>query len=339
MKAVAYITLRRPHAAREFVGGLLAVLVWTATTVVARANDAPLAEAVAPDRVLVKGPELTLTVADYLQALLGVPPEARSQIERDSTNLREFLRQLYGEQRIAQEAQQLGLLNKPEVQAVLAAARRQVLVNVVIDQFKAGLKLPDFTELAREYYLTHRQEFTQPEQIRVAHILLRAQCPCEDEDGKKRKQAVTLLAELRQGADFATLAAEYSDDRVTAKQGGQMSPWLKRGVLVPPFEEAAFALSEPGALSEVVKTIYGYHLIKLLARQPERVLPFEQVQSRIVEKLAGQYRLYMQKEYESQFLPTMDQFNQTTFDILLKNTSSAHASAEQPNPIVKPTTP
>ena len=77
-----------------------------------------------------------------------------------------------------------------------------------------------------------------------------------------------------------------------------MLPWLKRGILVPPFEEAAFALSEPGAISEVVKTIYGYHIIKLLAHQPETVPPFEQVQGRIVEKLAGQYRLNTQKEYD-----------------------------------------
>ena len=133
-----------------------------------------------------------------------------------------------------------------------------------------------------------------------------------------------MLAELRQGADFGALALKYSEDEATAKQGGQMLPWLERGILVPPFEEAAFALSEPGAISEVVKTIYGYHIIKLLAHQPETVPPFEQVQGRIVEKLAGQYRLNTQKEYESRFLPTMDQLDQTTIEALLK---AAPASA------------
>jgi len=314
-----------------------AVLTLVTAATIAHAEPLPAgASTVAPDSLLVKGAELTLTVADYRQAVLGVPPEARSQIGRDATTLREFLMQLYGEQRIVQEAQRLGLLDNPEVQAALATARRQVLVNTVIDQFKANLQLPDFTELAREYYLTHRQEFTQPEQIRVGHILLRAQCPCEDENGQKRQQAESVLAELRQGTDFGALALKYSEDEVTAKQGGQMNPWLKRGILAPPFEDAAFALPEPGAISDVVKTTYGYHIIKLLARQPEMVLPFEQVQNRIVEKLAGQYRLIAQKEYEAGFLPATDQIEQSTIDALLQAKSANAGSDNNASPKATP---
>ena len=129
-------------------GRLAAVLMWAAAATVARAEPPP-AGTVASRFPPVKGAELTLTVADYHQALLGAPPEARSSIERDATTLREFLMQLYGEQRIAREAQRLGLLDQPEVQAALATARRQVLVNAVIDQFKAHLQLPDFTNWPR----------------------------------------------------------------------------------------------------------------------------------------------------------------------------------------------
>ena len=271
-----------------------------------------------------RGAELTLTVADYRQGLLAVLPEARPQIERDATTLREFLMQLYGEQCIAQEAQRLGLLDQPEVQAGLATARRQVLVNAVIDQFKAHLQLPDFTELARDIYLTHHEEFTQPEQIRVAHTYNGAQCPCEDENGQKRQQAEAVLAELRQGADFGALALKYSEDEATAKQGAKCCPGSnaasgRHRSRKPPLP---FPSRVPSARWS--KRFTGITSLSCWRTSRRRCCPFEQVQGRIVEKLAGQYRLNTQKEYESRFLPAMDQLDQTTIEALLK---AAPASA------------
>lgn len=284
---------------------------------------------VAPDTPLVKDSTLTLTEADYRQALLGVPARQRPGIERDANTLREFLLELYVERRLAQEAQRLGLLDQPDIQAKLEMARRKVLVNAVVDQFKAGLKPPDFTDLAHEYYLTHRKDYIQPERIRAAHILLSMKCACEDPKGEKRKQAETILAELRGGANFAELAQKYSEDAATAQRGGAMEPLITRGMLVKPFEDAAFALPEPGALSGVVETQYGYHIIRLLERQPETILPFESVKGRIIEKLAGEFQAINYKEFTAQFFPNMDHFNQPAIDALLK---PAPAPAAPPSP-------
>jgi parvulin-like peptidyl-prolyl isomerase len=80
--------------------------------------------------------------------------------------------------------------------------------------------------------------------------------------------AQTLRARILAGEDFATLAAEYSDDSGSAVNGGDLG-WFGRGAMVAPFEEAAFAL-EPGQISEPVRTDFGYHLIEVVERDPNR---------------------------------------------------------------------
>ncbi len=284
-----------------------AILVIAATTV--RAEQTALGGLLPPETPLVKDSELTITVADYQKALLGLPPKQRSGIEHDLTTLQEFLLELYTEERLVREAERLKIPDQPDIQAQLQMAQRKVLVSAVVDQFKAGLKQPDFTDLAQEYYQTHRKEFTRPEQLEVAHILINAPlCPCEDPNGEKRKRAEALLAELRGGADFSELARKNSDDKASARQGGILPKLVTRGTLVKPFEDVAFAL-QPGELSGVVETQYGYHIIKLISRQPETVPPFEQVKARILEKLTKDFQDTNHKEYVVRFYPKPDAFN------------------------------
>ncbi len=284
-----------------------AILVIVAMTV--RAEQTMLGGLLPPETPLIKDSELTITVADYQKALLGLPPKQRAGIEHDLTTLQEFLLELYIEKRLVREAERLKIPDQPDIQAQLQMVQRKVLVNAVVDQFKAGLKQPDFTELAQEYYQTHRKEFTRPEQLEVAHILINAPlCDCEDPNGEKRKRAEALLTELRGGADFGELARKNSDDKASARQGGILPKLVTRGSLVKPFEDAAFAL-QPGELSGVVETQYGYHIIKLISRQPETVPPFEQVKVRIIEKLAKDFQETNHKEYVARFYPKPEAFN------------------------------
>lgn len=316
-----------------------AVLVIAATAVRAEQMSV-LGGLLPPETPLVKDAELTITVADYQKALLGLPSKQRAGIERDLVTLQEFLLELYTEERLAREAQRLGLLDQPEIQAQVRMAQRKILVSAVVDQFKTGLKQPDFTELAQEYYQTHRQEFTRPEQLQVAHILIKApQCPCEDPNGEKRKQAEALLAELRGGADFGELARQNSDDKTSARQGGILPQLVTRGRLVKPFEDAAFAL-EPGALSDVVETQYGYHIVKLISRQPETVQPFEQVKARIIEKLAKDFQDTSHKEYVVRFYPKPDAFNLSILHALAPpGSGSAPPNMSPPAPPPTPPAP
>ena len=105
--------------------------------------------------------------------------------------------------------------------------------------------------------------YTTPEQIRASHILLTTE---GKDDAAVRAQAEQVLKEAKSGADFAALAKKYSQDESNAQQGGDLD-YFSRGRMVPEFEKVAFAL-KPGDMSDLVKTEFGYHIIKLTDRKP-----------------------------------------------------------------------
>lgn len=306
---------RRYEMHRLAMGRLLAIFFSVMATIVPGLVSA---ESVTLETPLVTGSDVVVTVADYRQALLALPQAQRRTVENDATRRLELLFELYTEQMLAHEARRRDLDKQPDVQAEIDRSSRKILVDAILKQERTEQAQPDFTALAEEYYQTHRKNYFQPERIRVAHILWSMKCDCEAADGSKRAQAETVLKELRTGADFAELARKYSDDKTSAiKAGGDLGQWITRGVLVKPFEEVAFALPEPGAISDVVKTEYGYHIIKLLAREPEGIQPFEQVKGSIIEKLSGIHQSSAHKAFVGQYYPTAEQFNKAAIDTML----------------------
>ncbi|MCW8995273.1 MAG: SurA N-terminal domain-containing protein, partial [Psychromonas sp.] len=124
------------------------------------------------------------------------------------------------------------------------------------------------------YYDNHQSDYQRAERRKVAHILVKG-----DSDAA-RKKAEAMLAELKQGADFAQLAGEKSDDRFSAKNNGELD-WFERGVMEPAFDKAAFALTKDAPLSALVKTKFGYHIIKLIAVEKPKTLPFAEVKEQV----------------------------------------------------------
>ncbi len=106
-------------------------------------------------------------------------------------------------------------------------------------------------------------KYTTPEQIRASHILLTTE---GKDDAAVRAQAEQVLKEAKSGGDFAALAKKYSQDESNAQQGGDLD-YFSRGRMVGAFETAAFALA-PGEMSDLVKTEFGYHIIKVTDRKP-----------------------------------------------------------------------
>jgi parvulin-like peptidyl-prolyl isomerase len=98
-------------------------------------------------------------------------------------------------------------------------------------------------------------------EIRARHILIAFKNPGMKDDPEARTKAVELLTRIKQGSDFASLAAKYSDDKGSAVKGGDLG-YFTTGTMVPEFEKAVFAL-KPGEISGIVKTDFGYHIIKL----------------------------------------------------------------------------
>ncbi|MFP5462123.1 MAG: SurA N-terminal domain-containing protein [Gammaproteobacteria bacterium] len=139
----------------------------------------------------------------------------------------------------------------------------------------------------RTYYDQNKARYGVPEQRRASHILLQADAGAGEEARKAaRARAEDLLRQARAGADFAALAREHSQDPGSAREGGDLG-FFGREMMVKPFADAAFALSE-GALSEVVESEFGFHVIKLTGIRPGAVKPFEEVRAEIESDLRRQ---------------------------------------------------
>ena len=123
-------------------------------------------------------------------------------------------------------------------------------------------------------YDTNSSEYQRAERRKLAHILIQGVA----EESKQKAQAI--LAEINAGADFGALAAEKSDDKHSGANQGELD-WLELGVMGGAFDDAAFALSNEAPVSELVKTDFGYHIIKLLDIEASETLPFEKVKARI----------------------------------------------------------
>jgi peptidyl-prolyl cis-trans isomerase SurA len=149
-------------------------------------------------------------------------------------------------------------------------------LTIVFSQLGAGQTSPPFP--TREGYMTVKLEEKTPDRVRFREILVRVPVTRADTI-RVRNLANAVRRKALAGVPFDSLAREYSQDRATADSGGRLGEFLVAG-LAPPFNQVVAAM-DSGELSEPVFTEHGYHLIKVLAKQPERILSYLELQDNI----------------------------------------------------------
>jgi peptidyl-prolyl cis-trans isomerase D len=134
----------------------------------------------------------------------------------------------------------------------------------------------------RAYYNDHIDRYKQPDRAHVAHILFKTVGKTDAESEEIRKKAEDVLKKAKSGVNFGELAKQYSED--TSKDKGGDLDWIVRGQTVPEFEQAAFT-SPIGSVSDLVKTQYGFHIVKVLDRQAARTQTMDEVFPQILGAL------------------------------------------------------
>lgn len=141
----------------------------------------------------------------------------------------------------------------------------------------ATLTLSD--DILRKAYSEQSDRFRTPERVRVRHILIDTRDKSDAEKAELKKKAEGILQQIRGGADFAKLAQQHSQDFGSAQKGGDIE-WVVRGQTVPEFEAASFGM-KPGQVSDLVPTMFGFHIIRVDAREDARLRPFDEVKDEI----------------------------------------------------------
>ena len=162
--------------------------------------------------------------------------------------------------------------------------RRAAYVLIERDPIQKTVEVSD-TETRDDYEKNKETMYKHPEERRASHILVKVGAETKPEEAEAAKtKAEAILARARAGEDFAKLAKETSDDTASAQDGGDLG-WFGTGRMVPEFEKAAFALSE-GQISDLVRSPFGFHIIKSTGSRPAGYRPFEEVRDQIRQQLS-----------------------------------------------------
>ena len=130
----------------------------------------------------------------------------------------------------------------------------------------------------RQYYEQHQSEYRLPDRVTAQHILFKTQEKKPEEIAAIRQKARDVLERAKKGEDFESLAKQFSED-TSAANGGDLGSFT-RGQMVPEFEQVAFSLT-PGAISDLVQTQFGIHIIKVKEKQEARNRPFEELKEAV----------------------------------------------------------
>src|SRR3989441_4174822 len=165
--------------------------------------------------------------------------------------------------------------NKSKYQVPERRSVRYALLDV--NQLRQGLQISD--DMLKEQYQANIQQYQVPNQVHVQHILFRTVGKTDAEVEEVSKKAEDVLKQAKEGAKFDELAKKYSEDPGSKDKGGDLG-WIRQGQTVPEFEKTAFSLA-PGQISDLVRTQYGFHIIKVVEKQTAHTKPFEEVKDSI----------------------------------------------------------
>ncbi|WP_328753932.1 peptidylprolyl isomerase [Geomesophilobacter sediminis] len=211
----------------------------------------------------------TITENEFNKELETLPPYLKPMTETPEGK-KEMLDTMVVRELILQQASKDGVDKSPQVAAKLEDLKKRVIVEAFLKKkVEESANISDADLQA--YYKKNLDKFKTGDQIHASHILV-----------KTEGEAQAIQKELKNGADFATLAKKHSIDGAAAK-GGDLG-WFGKGSMLPDFEKVAFSLKE-GETSGIVQTKFGYHIIKLTGKRSAGVRSFEEVKDQLKQAL------------------------------------------------------
>lgn len=179
------------------------------------------------------------------------------------------------------ESEKLKALQESKINVGFARVDKDKVVGAMkVGNPQAELVNPEFAKKVQDYYEANKSEFEIAPQVRAQHILIKVDADTTEAQAKAKIEEIKQKAK---SGDFAKLAAQYSEDQGSKAKGGDLGTFGK-GNMVPEFETAAFS-QKIGEVGEPIKSLYGYHLIKVNERKEGGLQPFEKVQLSIAQKL------------------------------------------------------
>lgn len=239
-----------------------------------------LASSLASAQSLISAGDLQVSAEEFALAIEHILPAGQQENMRtDPKNPINFLSDYFVFKQMAQAAERKGLDKSPALQIQLDYHRAQLLTQALMEEYLAGVKIPNLTALAQEAYLVDKKSFSYPAQVHAAHILIAVNAAQDDTAAKAK--ADKIYAQVQKDSKrFAELAKASSDDPSAQDNSGDLG-FFTRDAMVEPFADAAFSMKK-GQISKPIKTNFGYHIIQVLDTKPAGVQSFAEVKDELI---------------------------------------------------------
>jgi peptidyl-prolyl cis-trans isomerase D len=202
--------------------------------------------------------------------------------------------------------------NKSKYQVPERRVTRYALVDV--NKIRQSVQVSD--DMLKLQYQANIQQYQVPNRVHVEHILFMTVGKTDAEVEEIKRKAEDVLIQVKKGGKFEDLAKKYSEDPGSKDKGGDLS-WITQGQTVPEFEKTAFSLS-PGQVSDLVKTQYGFHIIKVLEKESAHTKPFDEVKDSLRAPLLLSQADKLASDTADQLSAAIRQSNKVSLDDLAK---------------------
>ncbi|MBL8299559.1 MAG: peptidylprolyl isomerase [Rhodanobacteraceae bacterium] len=238
------------------------------------------------DTLVVSQGVARVTLGDVDAYVHRIPESDRVGFVAKPERIETMLRNMLLDKQLADEARKLGLDKDPVVQRQIALAVENALSRARMEAFRSSLKAPDFSEQAQEDYLANKEKYTIPKRYDVKHILFDIKTRTHEQAKVLAEETATKLA--ADPSKFDSLVEELSDDSSKKDNHGLIENAASSS-FVTPFAEAASRLEKIGDISPPVRTVFGYHILKLVKTEPEQLQPYEVVRESIISRLTAEW--------------------------------------------------
>lgn len=224
---------------------------------------------------------------------VNVPVDSRDRVVKDNGVFREIAENIYIVRKLAAEAERDLEFDRELMQWSNEFQQKRKLMAMLLEKRTTpSLESSHWEQMAKEVYIAEEEEFSAPETVHASHILITTKERTQEE---AKAIIEKLKARIAAGEGFASIATAESEDPSAKMNAGDLG-FFSRGEMVGIFEKAAFSMTTPGELSEILESKFGYHIIQFHESKPAGKQAFETVKESIIDSLKVQRKQQMHKD-------------------------------------------
>jgi peptidyl-prolyl cis-trans isomerase C len=273
------------------------------------------------DKPLLTRNGVSVTMRDVDAFMQRFPEDRKAGFLASPKRLNQMLISIVSDKELAKEAVALKLDQDPQVKGELAFVTNEVLARARSRAFEQTLTVPSMSVAAKEEYAAHKADYVIPADVEVQHVLISI-AGRNDTDAKALAEKVRSEA-LAKPDGFDELVKTYSDDPSKTANNGRIAE-AASPKMVPEFAHAASALKTVGEISPVVKTKYGYHVLRLVKTSPSRQIPFAEAKDKIEAQLKTNYVTEQRKAWLAKFDVDKAEVDPAIIDLLSNRYQTAN---------------